>query len=131
MAVENSSVSNKTQLKKILEDLRRRAPEALSAVIATRDGFSVASGVPHLSNREEDTVAVAAARILGVAHDIGQQLEQGDLGGILIEGKRRSTVVMGAGRDTALVVVIPAEAHIGRAMMAVRQAARKIEELYG
>ncbi|MFQ5611911.1 MAG: roadblock/LC7 domain-containing protein [Anaerolineae bacterium] len=124
-------MTRKDQLRNILADLCRRAPETVSAIVATRDGFSVASGLPETTDREDDTIAAATARILDVANDISQQLDQGHLGRILIEGEQRTTIVTGAGRDTALAVVVPAEAPLGRVMSAIRYAAKKVQEVYG
>jgi predicted regulator of Ras-like GTPase activity (Roadblock/LC7/MglB family) len=130
MAANDAAGGTKSYMTTILDYLTLRAPETISAIIATRDGLSVASGLPNTTDREEDVVAVAAARILDMAHDISEQLEQGTLGRILIEGERRTTVVMGAGRDTVVAVVVPADAHLGRVMLAVRHAAQKLEQFF-
>ncbi|RME42664.1 MAG: hypothetical protein D6796_14090 [Caldilineae bacterium] len=118
------------QLQQILREFIIRTPEALMAIAATRDGLSIASvsGDPHASG--EDALAVAAARILDMAAEVNNQLNQGKIGRILIEGEKKTTIVMAAGRDIVLIVTVPADAKLGLAMLSLRNTARQIAHLY-
>ncbi|HEY85268.1 MAG TPA: hypothetical protein G4N96_09185 [Chloroflexi bacterium] len=128
---KTSSVNRKgDQLLKILQNFITRTPEALIAIAASKEGLSVASVKNGASAKEEDALAVAAARVLDMAAEVNNQLEQGDIGRILIEGARRTTIVVSAGRDIALIVVVPADARLGLAMLSIRSAAQSIAQVY-
>ena len=118
------------QLLKILQAFITRTPEALIAIAASKEGLSVASVKNGASAKEEDSLAVAAARILDMAAEVNNQLEQGKIGRILIEGARRTTIVLNAGRDIALIVVVPADAKLGLAMLSIKSAAQAIARVY-
>lgn len=118
------------QLQKILQDFVVRTPAALIAIAATREGLSIASVKNGATAKEEDTLAVAAARILDMAAEVNNQLNQGRIGRILIEGAEKTTIVMAAGRDIALIVTVPADAKLGLAMLSIRSTARQIAQVY-
>ncbi len=118
------------QLLKILQNFITRTPEALIAIAASKEGLSVASVKNGVAAKEEDALAVAAARVLDMIAEVNNQLEQGDIGRILIEGTRRTTIVVSAGRDIALIVVVPADAKLGLAMLSIRSAAQSIAQVY-
>ncbi|MFQ5578907.1 MAG: roadblock/LC7 domain-containing protein [Anaerolineae bacterium] len=117
------------QLQKILQDFVVRTPAALIAIAATREGLSIASVKNGATAKEEDTLAVAA-RILDMAAEVNNQLNQGRIGRILIEGAEKTTIVMAAGRDIALIVTVPADAKLGLAMLSIRSTARQIAQVY-
>ncbi len=128
---KTSSVSRKgDQLLNILQNFITRTPEALAAIAASKEGLSVASVKNGASAKEEDALAVAAVRVLDMAAEVNNQLEQGEIGRILIEGARRTTIVVSAGRDIALIVVVPADAKLGLAMLSIRSAAQSIAQVY-
>jgi len=117
-------------LQKILDDFSLKTVDALIAMVTTKDGLSVASSTKESIAHEEDALAVAAARILDMTADINTQLNQGKIGRILIEGSDRTTIVSKAGRDTLFIVVVPADAKLGLAMLAIRYTAASIAKLY-
>lgn len=119
------------QLQRALEQFVNRTPEVIIAIAATRDGLSVAAVKRGLITTEEDALAVAASDILDMAAQVNKQLEQGDIGRILIEGALRTTIVIGAGRYLALIVVVPADAKLGIAMLSIRNTAKQIAKVYG
>jgi predicted regulator of Ras-like GTPase activity (Roadblock/LC7/MglB family) len=118
------------QVQAILDEFSHRTPEALIAMVTTSDGLSVASTRKATIAKEEDALAVAGARILEMTADVNQQLNQGRIGRILIEGSDRTTVVVEAGRDTLLIVVVPADAKLGLIMLSIRKMAESIAEIY-
>ncbi len=118
-------------LQEILDDFSVKTPDALIAmVVTTQEGLSVASVKKKTIAHEEDALAVAAARILDMTVDINSQLNQGEIGRILIEGAHRTTIVVRSGRDTLFIVVVPANAKLGLVMLSIRNTARVIAELY-
>jgi predicted regulator of Ras-like GTPase activity (Roadblock/LC7/MglB family) len=114
----------------LLEKFMTRTPQALVAIAASKEGFSVASVRRHLSDKQEDALAVAAARILDMTAEVNNQLEQGHIGRILIEGTERTTIVTEAGRHLVLIVAVPANAKLGLPMLTMRSTARDIAEVY-
>jgi predicted regulator of Ras-like GTPase activity (Roadblock/LC7/MglB family) len=118
------------QVQAILDEFSHRTPEALIAMVTTSDGLSVASTRKATIAKEEDALAVAGARILEMTADVNQQLNQGRIGRILIEGSDRTTVVVEAGRDTLLIVVVPADAKLGLIMLSIRKMAESIAGIY-
>ena len=118
------------RLQQILNEFSSRTTEALIALVTTKDGLSVASTRKDSIAHEEDMLAVAAARILDMTVDINTHLNQGQIGRILIEGADRTTIVVSAGRDTMLMVVVPADAKLGLAMVSIRNTAKTIAQLY-
>lgn len=126
-----TDITRAEQIEATLHQFLQRTPEALSAIAASRQGFSVAvARRTGLSERAEDALAVAAARILDMAHEVNNQLNQGDIGRILIEGTERTTIVSGAGRDLILIVAMPADAKLGLAMLSIRTTANAIAAIY-
>jgi predicted regulator of Ras-like GTPase activity (Roadblock/LC7/MglB family) len=117
-------------LQEILNQFSTRTPEALMAMAATREGLSIASVKQQIISDEEDALAVAGARILDMAAEVNNQLNQGQIGRILIEGIERTTIVMGAGRDIVFIVVVPAGAKLGLAMLSIQNTAKLIADLY-
>jgi predicted regulator of Ras-like GTPase activity (Roadblock/LC7/MglB family) len=114
----------------VLDEFSARTPEALIAMVTTSDGLSVASTRKAAIAKEEDALAVASARILEMAADVNNQLNQGRIGRILIEGSERTTVVVEAGRDTVLIVVVPADAKLGLVMLSISKMAEMIADIY-
>ena len=126
-----SVTRNKSEkLQFILEDFSQKTADALIAMVTTKDGLSVASVKKDSISHEEDTLAVAASRVLDMTVDINQHLNQGQIGRVLIEGSKRTTIVVSAGRDVLLIVVVPADAKLGLTMLSIRNTAKSIAELY-
>jgi len=117
-------------LQEILDQFSARTPEALLAMATTREGLSIAVVKRESIADEEDALAVAGARILDMAADVNNQLNQGEIGRVLIEGAERTTIVLGAGRDVVFIVVMPADAKLGLVMLTIRHAAKRIADLY-
>lgn len=129
MTVDNNTSKNNEQLlREILEVLTSRNPNVLSALVVSDDGLSVASGIPH---KDDDGVAVITSDLVDTAKDFSQRLEQGRVNRILLEGERRTTVVMSAGTRTVLVVSIPADEKLGLIALSMRQAADQIAAIFG
>jgi len=130
MSIVISPRPKSERLQQILDDFSLRTTDALITMVTTRDGLSVASVTKESIAHEEDTLAVAASRILDMAIDIKNHLNQGKIGRILIEGAERTTIVVGAGRDTLLLVVVPTNAKLGLVMVSIQKAAQTIAQLF-
>ncbi len=115
-------------LKEILDELTSRNPNIISALVVSDDGLNVASGIPH---NQDDDIALVASDLMDMAKDFGNRLEQGRLKQILLEGERRTTVVINAGKHTVLFVLVPADEKLGLITLSMRQAATKISSIFG
>ncbi len=118
------------QVQELMELLLQRVPEALTAIAASGEGLSIAAAKKALTSLDEDSLAVAATQIIEMSGQINSRLEQGHLGRVLIEGSQRTTVVTNAGRDLVLIVVVPADAKLGLAMMTIGQIAQSVAQVY-
>ncbi len=119
---------NSQLLEEILEELISRNPVILRALVVSDDGLSVASGIP---GKNDDTIALIASDLLDMAEDFSKRLEQGQLIRVLLEGERRTTVVVNAGTRTLLAVLVPADAKLGLITLSMRQAANRIASIFG
>ena len=118
---------NHQLLKDVLDELILHNPNILSALVVSDDGLNVASGIPH---HADDGVALTASDLVDMAKDFSERLEQGRLTRILLEGEKRTTVVMNAGKRTILVVLITADEKLGLVTLAMRRAANQIAAIF-
>ena len=116
------------QLQEILDELLLHNPAVLSALVVSDDGLTVASGIPH---ENDDTLALTASDLMDAAIDFCARLEQGRLSRIVLEGDRRTTLVVNAGTHTILAALVPADAKIGLVALSMRQAADRITAIFG
>ena len=129
-----STANNQTQVKdnsqlltEVLNELTMHNPDIISALVVSDDGLNVASGIPY---HNDDTVALAVSDLTDMAEDFSVRLEQGKLNRILLEGDRRTTVVLRAGKHTILAVLVPANAKLGLVMLSMRRAANQIASIF-
>lgn len=128
MTVDDAKLKDNNQLlKDVLDELTFHNPNILSALVVSDDGLNVASGIPH---HADDDVALTASDLVDMAKDFSQRLEQGRLTRILLEGEKRTTVVINAGRRTILVVLVPADEKLGLVTLAMRRAANQIAAIF-
>ena len=127
-ANRDESKDNSQLLKEILNELTFRNPNILSALVVSDDGLNVASGIPH---DEDDAIALTASDLVDMASDFSNRFDQGNLVRIVLEGEKRTTIVVNAGTRTILAVLIPAEAKVGLVALSMRKAADQIASLFG
>ena len=118
---------NSQLLEEVLDELTMHNPDILSALVVSDDGLNVASGIPY---HDDDAVALAASDLTDMAEEFSERLDQGKLNRILLEGERRTTVVVRAGKHTILVVLVPADAKLGLVMLSMRRAADQIASIF-
>lgn len=129
MTIDEAKLKDNNQLlKDILDELVIHNPNILSALVVSDDGLNVASGIPH---QADDDVALTASDLVDMAKDFSQRLDQGRLTRILLEGEKRTTVVISAGKRTILVVLVPADEKLGLVTLAMRRAANQIASIFG
>jgi uncharacterized protein len=126
-AKPSNDKDNSQLLQEILDELTTHNPDILCALVVSDDGLNVASGIPYYN---DDAIALAASDLVDMAGDFSQRLEQGQLNRILLEGERRTTIVLRAGKRTILTVLIPADAKLGLVMISMRRAADRIISVF-
>ena len=130
MSRTTATVPKSERLQQILNDFSLKTEDALIAMVTTRDGLSVASAIKDSIAKEEDVLAVAASQVIDMTVNINNQLNQGEIGRVLIEGSDRTTIVSSAGRDILFIVVVPADAKLGLTMLSIRHVVQNISQLY-
>ncbi len=125
--LEATPRDNSEQLKQILDELILHNPHILSALVVSDDGLNVASGIPQ---DDDDAIALIASDLVDMAEEFSNRLEQGRLTRILLEGEKRTTVVIEAGPHTILAVLVPADVKLGLVTLAVRHAADQIASIF-
>lgn len=118
---------NSQLLEEVLDELTTHNPDILSALVVSDDGLNVASSIPY---RDDDAIALATSDLTDMAEEFSKRLDQGKLNRILLEGERRTTVVLRAGKHTVLVVLVPADAKLGLVMLSMRRAANQISSIF-
>lgn len=124
---DNTTKDNHQLLKEVLDELVVHNPNIISTIVVSDDGLKVASGIPH---QNDDDVSLVASNLMDTAKEFSQQLQQGRLNRVVLEGERRTTVVMRAGRRTVLVVSVPSDEKLGVLSLSMRQAAAKIAKIF-
>jgi predicted regulator of Ras-like GTPase activity (Roadblock/LC7/MglB family) len=127
MADQVKTRDNSQLLEEVLDELTMHNPDILSALVVSDDGLNVASGIPY---HDDDAIALAASDLTDMAEEFSERLDQGKLNRILLEGERRTTVVVRAGKHTILVVLVPADAKLGLVMLSMRRAANQIASIF-
>lgn len=123
----NQPVDKSQLLQNILDELTLHNPNILSTLVVSDDGLNVASGVPH---EDDDSVALIASDLIDMAEDFSNRLDQGKLARVILEGEKRTTLVIKAGSHTVLAVLVPAEAKLGLVMLSMRKASDQIASIF-
>ena len=124
----DQSKDNSQLLEVVLSELVARNPDILSALVVSDDGLNVASGIPY---HNDDEVALSTSDLTDVAEDFSNRLDQGKLTRILLEGEKRTTIVVRSSQHTILVVSIPSDAKVGLVMQSMRRAVNEITTIFG
>ncbi len=119
--------NNSQLLQEVLDELLLHNQTILSAIVASDEGLNVASGLHH---DDDAAIALTASDLVDAASDFSNRLDQGRLNRIVLEGERRTTMIVKAGARTVLAVSVPADAKLGLIILSVRLAARRITEIF-
>lgn len=116
------------QLTQILDDLRRRTPGVHGAAIVSSEGLIVAAGLPE--DVDGDQLAAVAGSLLSMGQKACNQLGQGKLGRLLVEGENNTTIVVDANPQVALAVVAEKEAKLGLIFLEIQRVGKKVAEFF-
>lgn len=128
MSTDNQIKDNDQRLREVLDELTLRNPSILTALVVSDDGLNVASGIPH---PDDDNIALNSSDLVDTAMEFGSRFEQGQLTRILLEGERRTAIIMKAGKRTTLVVLMTADEKLGLISQSMRRAVDQIVDIFG
>jgi predicted regulator of Ras-like GTPase activity (Roadblock/LC7/MglB family) len=118
------------------EQIHENIEGVLESVIVTNDGLVVATYPVSTDDEsaQSDTggshwVAALAAEIIAQSRRAFGQLAQGQVGRILIDGESGSMIVVPAGDQAALAVMVDGQTKLGIAMFQIGRVAERIGEL--
>jgi predicted regulator of Ras-like GTPase activity (Roadblock/LC7/MglB family) len=118
------------------EQLHENLKGVQEAVIVTNDGLVVAShpSIVHEDNAPDDAgsshwIAALAAEIIAQSRRAFGELAQGTVSRVLIEGQSGSMIVVPAGDQASLAVMVDTDTKLGLAMFQIARVAQQIGEL--
>lgn len=121
-------------LEEILQRLHALLGGLYGAVVVSTEGFVVAAyageGRSHSDNPvDSPQIAAMAASIIALGERVLDRLARGEIDRILLDGTMGGIVVVPAGREAALAVMVSKEARLGLVMHEVRRAANEVEKI--
>ncbi|MHA1907945.1 MAG: roadblock/LC7 domain-containing protein [Candidatus Thorarchaeota archaeon] len=123
---QHSAADELEPLKTLLRELSHRSP-ILGAAIFSVEGLPFVS---HFSSGvEEVSVAAMVASIQAVGEQTVNELRQGELRSIIIQGTRGTTLTVSCTQGYLLTVTAPDNAKLGLIFNDAKQAARKATKL--
>ncbi|MDM8529001.1 roadblock/LC7 domain-containing protein [Anaerolineales bacterium HSG24] len=113
----NSKKNNSQLLQDVLDELLLHNPLIVNAIVVSDEGLNVGSGLHH---DDDAVIALTASDLVDAVSDFSERLEQGMLNRIVLEGERRTTMIVRAGIHTILAVSVPADVKLGLVILSVR-----------
>lgn len=122
---------NQEQRVQALEETLRRLGLVVdgvkTSVVVNQDGFAIAA-CPQESALNAEHVAAVSATLAGLGERSLEQLAQGGMGRLLLEGDAGSLLSCPAGQVTLALVVEPG-ASMGHVLFAAQKAAEEVESI--
>ncbi|RKZ00911.1 MAG: hypothetical protein DRQ10_03175 [Candidatus Hydrothermota bacterium] len=110
----------------VLRDLIKRNPEVEAAAIVNSQGICNASYLK--PGIDEEGVAAMSAAILALGENVLQEMRGGKLSEVYIKGSDRMVLIVSAGDEYLLFLVIPVFAKLGLILMEAKRASKRIQE---
>ncbi len=126
------------QIESVLRSLHDSVEGLQGTVVVSLDGFVVAAHVPGSGNgrrkrsespADSPQVAAMAASIIALSDKVLAQLARGAISRVLIDGSEGGLVVVPAGSDAALAVMVAHEAKLGLVMLALQRSAEQVRHI--
>jgi len=125
------------QIEDVLRSLHESVEGLQGTVVISLDGFVVASHVPSANGRrrrgesqtDSPQVAAMAASIVAISDKVLAQLQRGVMHRVLIDGSDGGIVVVPAGPDAAIAVMVEHEAKLGLVMLALQRSAEQVKRI--
>ena len=125
------------QIEDVLRGLHESVQGLQGTVVISLDGFVVASHVPSVNGRrrrgdaatDSPQVAAMAASIVSISDKVLAQLQRGSMHRVLIDGSDGGIVVVPAGPDAAIAVMVGHDAKLGLVMLALERSAEQVRRI--
>ena len=114
------------ELQRVIDGLSS-IPDIQAAAVVRRDGLIITHNLPE--SVDPKIVAAMTAAIIGTSEMTTVQLGQGRLAQVLIESEQGKLLSTGAGDEAFLVALAYRDANLGLVLMAMSNAARKIDDV--
>ena len=125
------------QIEDVLRNLHATIEGLQGSVVVSPDGFVVAAHLPSGNGRrrraanpaDSPQVAAMAAAIIALSDKVLTQLARGSISRVLIDGSEGGIVVVPAGADAALAVMVSHDAKLGLVMLALQRSAEQVRRI--
>ncbi|NHJ14724.1 MAG: hypothetical protein EAX95_13675 [Candidatus Thorarchaeota archaeon] len=124
--MEHSALNIATQLKDLLRDLSNHSP-VLGSAIFSDDGRPLVSHFH--AGTDEAIIAAIVASIYGTGEQAVQQLRQGDLKSVIVQGMMGTTLVISITSGYLLAVTAPENAKLGLIFNDAKKLAREAAKI--
>ncbi len=119
------------QIEEVLRGLHKTVEGLHGTVVVSIEGFVVAAYSGDGRFRTDNPVdspqiAAMAASIIALGERVLGRLSRGEIDRILLDGTQGGIVVVPAGREVALAVMVSKDAKLGLVMYEVRRAAEQV-----
>ena len=114
------------ELERVIDGLSS-IPDIQAAAVVRRDGLIITHNLPE--SVDPKIVAAMTAAIIGTSEMTTVQLGQGRFAQVLIESEQGKLLSTGAGDEAFLVALAYRDANLGLVLMAMSNAARKIDDV--
>ncbi|MCD6484645.1 MAG: roadblock/LC7 domain-containing protein [Candidatus Odinarchaeota archaeon] len=123
-----SIMDKNKELQKVLKELRNSVSGNIEAsVIVDVQGLPISSDMPE--NINEGIIAAMTATILSVSENALKELQRGEINKVLVEGKDGSLILMNAGPNAILAVLVKQKTNLGLLFLVMRRAAENISAI--
>ena len=114
------------ELERVIDGLSS-IPDIQAAAVVRRDGLIITHNLPE--SIDPKIMAAMTAAIIGTSEMTTVQLGQGRFAQVLIESEQGKLLSTGAGDEAFLVALAYRDANLGLVLMAMSNAARKIDDV--
>jgi predicted regulator of Ras-like GTPase activity (Roadblock/LC7/MglB family) len=111
----------------ILRNFKASTPGVLGCALSSVDGYTITSEIA--SSLKDERVAALAAALNWVGQQTAQDLVQGPLVRVYVEGEYGDVIVTGAGPDTLLSAIVEKDTKFGLLCFQMQRAAKELTEI--
>ncbi len=122
------------QIEQVLRELHKAASGLQGSVVVSIEGFVVAAYSGEGRSRgsspvDSPQIAAMSASLIALSERVLGRLSRGEIDRILLDGTEGGIIVVPAGREAALAVMVGKNAKLGLVMFEVRRAANRVQRV--
>ncbi|MHA2060424.1 MAG: roadblock/LC7 domain-containing protein [Candidatus Ranarchaeia archaeon] len=114
-------------IKKLLMDLESKTQGVEASAIISNQGLPIAFAMP--PDIDEAVIAAMSASILGVSERTLEELTRGGLSKVMIEGTEGSFIIMNAGANALLTVLVKKKSNLGLIFLVMQRTSKRIRKI--